>query len=379
MNVPGTFMVGNTAALCYTWPIRHRLVRTRVRLVYFVANARKVSGIMAQPDNSPAVVQHADPVTNGHARTRRPPSVAPRPDAPDEGRYVTKADYWANYYTHPDASYEWNNGYLEAKPLSTPVQYRLFLWFLKLLHEYVTFYDNADLMSLETGFSMVIPDPDNPGALKDAVRKPDLAAILHTNPVQWGDHDHSYKGICDLCIESLSDSSMKEILRDIKIKKSEYAFAGVQEYYILDPEDEYMVFYTRAATGTYVEIQPDAEGVIRSGILPGFQFRLRDLSRLPALEDLLTDEVYYYVLPGYRAALERAEQEGLRAEQERQRAEQERQRAEQERQRTKQEQQRAEQERQQAEQERQRAEQEQQRAARYAARLRELGINVDDL
>lgn len=306
---------------------------------------------MAKPENRPGARPQASSPTNGQTTVHHRPHVSARPDAPDEGRYVTKADYWANYYTHEDASYEWNNGYLEAKPLSTPVQYRLFLWFLKLLHEYVTFYDNADLMSLETGFSMLIPDPDHPGTVKDVVRKPDLAAILRTNPVQWGDHDHSYKGICDLCVESLSDSSMKEILRDIKIKRSEYAFAGVQEYYILDPEDEYMVFYTRSATGDYVAIQPDAQGVIRSGILPGFQFRLRDLERLPLLEELLTDDVYYYVLPGYRTALERAEQEQQRAEQERQRAEQEQQRAEQER----------------------------QRAERYAERLRELGIDVDAL
>lgn len=61
------------------------------------------------------------------------------------------------------------------------------------------------------------------------------------------------------------------------------------------------------------------------------------------------------------------------------RAEQERQRAEQERQRAEQERQRAEQERQRAEQERQRAEQERERGDRLAAKLRELGINPEDL
>jgi Uma2 family endonuclease len=53
--------------------------------------------------------------------------------------------------------------------------------------------------------------------------------------------------------------------------------------------------------------------------------------------------------------------------------------AEQERQRAEQERQRAEQERQLAEQERQRAEQERQRAERLAAKLRELGVNPDEL
>ena len=66
-------------------------------------------------------------------------------------------------------------------------------------------------------------------------------------------------------------------------------------------------------------------------------------------------------------------------ERESQRAEQESQRAEQESQRAEQESQRAEQESQRAEQERQRAEQERQRADRLAARLRELGINPDEV
>jgi hypothetical protein len=139
---------------------------------------------MAKTVIAPSKVKQAGLATNGHVAGHvtghRLPSVSARPDAPDDGRYVTKEEYWANYYTHADASYEWNNGYLEAKPVSTLMQYRLFLWFLKLLHEYVTYYDNAELMSLETGFTMTVPDPDKGGALKEVVRKPDLAAILRT-------------------------------------------------------------------------------------------------------------------------------------------------------------------------------------------------------
>ncbi|MCE7987880.1 MAG: hypothetical protein DYG89_42490 [Caldilinea sp. CFX5] len=61
--------------------------------------------------------------------------------------------------------------------------------------------------------------------------------------------------------------------------------------------------------------------MIRSNVLPGFQFRLRDLQRLPLFEELAKDEVYYYVMPAYQAALDRIQQEQQRAEQEKQRAE----------------------------------------------------------
>lgn len=237
-------------------------------------------------------------------------SPVPRSDAPDDGRYVSKAEYWATYYNHADASYEWNDGYLEAKPLSTPLQYNLYLWFLILLKQYIQVYQTGQLMGLETGFTMTVPDLKLPGRYKETVRKPDIAVIHHDNQVPWGETDHSYAGICDLCIEVLSDSSKYEIERDTKTKKAEYAFAGVQEYYILDPSDEHMHFYVRTATGQYEEIVPDAEGIIRSTILPGFQFRLNDLHRLPNLETLALDVVYQnYVLRHYQAAVARAEAE----------------------------------------------------------------------
>jgi hypothetical protein len=70
-----------------------------------------------------------------------------------------------------------------------------------------------------------------------------------------------------------------------------------------------MRFYQRTPTNTYLEILPDAQGVIRSVILAGFQFRLSDLYRLPTLETLALDPVYQgYILPNYRAALTEAEE-----------------------------------------------------------------------
>ena len=233
-----------------------------------------------------------------------------RPGAPDDGRFVSKAEYWATYYNHPDVSYEWNDGYWEAKPLSTPLQYNVYLWFLSLLQQYLQVYQTGQLMGLETGLTMNIPDLKLPGRNKETVRKPNIAVIRHENPVPWGDADHSYAGICDLCIEVLSDSKKSEIERDTKTKKAEYALAGVQEYYILDPNDKHMHFYVRTAPGQYNEIAPDVDGIIQSTILPGFQFRLRDLHLLPTLETLALEPVYQgYVLLDYQQAVARADTE----------------------------------------------------------------------
>jgi flagellar biosynthesis GTPase FlhF len=95
---------------------------------------------------------------------------------------------------------------------------------------------------------------------------------------------------------------------------------------------------------------------------------------LPTLEEIAEQERQH-------AEQERqhAEQERSRAEQERQRAEQERQRAEQERSRAEQAHRQMEQERNRAEEEKSRAEQERARAAKLAEKLRELGLDPDDV
>lgn len=101
------------------------------------------------------------------------------------------------------------------------------------------------------------------------------------------------------------------------------------------------------------------DGIIASTVLPGFQFRVADLLRRPEDEALLDDPVYAnFVLPGWQRDRARAEAEAQRADAEAQRAETEARRAETEA---------------------QRAETEAQRAEAMAARLRELGIDPDDL
>lgn len=61
-------------------------------------------------------------------------------------------------------------------------------------------------------------------------------------------------------------------------------------------------------------IRPD-NGVIRSKILPGFQFRDADIYRLPQPPDLLEDEIYAgFASPFVRAERERTERERQRAE-----------------------------------------------------------------
>lgn len=226
----------------------------------------------------------------------------------EAGRQVSEALYWKKYYEYPDHSYEWNNGSLELKPMPDPQQYRVYAWFVALLRHYLQVHPIAQMMALETGFRLVLPD-------KVTVRKPDLFVVRHDNPVALNETDRSYKGICDLAIESLSDSDEDEVERDTIDKKAEYAYVGVQEYYILDARKNHMIFYQRNSQGAYAAIAPDHAGVIRSTVLPGFQFRELDLYRQPSLIEMALDPVYQdFVLPEYQAEKARAERERIRAE-----------------------------------------------------------------
>jgi len=155
-----------------------------------------------------------------------------------------------------------------------------------------------------------------------SIRKPDVAIVLNENPVMLHLNDCNFKGIFDMCIESLSYSTLKDIKRDTVEKKKEYEGIGVREYYILDARRTETAFYRLNQKGKYRKIKPSRKGIIQSEVLPGFQFRVSDLYDRPSIEQLAEDEVYQdYMLPFYQKALQIAETERKRAEIERKRAE----------------------------------------------------------
>ena len=246
--------------------------------------------------------------------------------APAHGLRVTLEEYWEKWYERPhphiDVSYEWDNGILEAKPLPNFAQTEQHRWFFRLLSCYLEVNPIAKILCLETGTYMSVRDENLPSGKWEVVFKPDIGIILDDNPAPWGaDDQRSYIGICDMIVEELSDSTSAEIKRDTEEKKDGYARAGVKEYFILDPKDRYLHFYRFGVAGRYEEIEPDEEGVIRSQVLPGFQFRREDLLREPMLVELARDDVYAnYVIPELQVAETRVEKAEERADAAKQRA-----------------------------------------------------------
>jgi flagellar biosynthesis GTPase FlhF len=224
------------------------------------------------------------------------------------------------------------------------------------------------------------------------VRKPDLGVVLNSNPVPLKLNGNRYDGIFDLCIEALSDTTKKAKERDTVEKKEEYEYVRVKEYFILDGKAIESAFYRLNRWGIYEEIKPIDGNVIRSEVLPGFQFRTSDLYQLTPLKELVKDEVYRgFVMLDYQQSEQEKEQALLRAEQAEQQKEQQKLRAEQAEQEKEQQKRRAEQERKEkeealrlAEEERKqkeealkRAEEAEKEKERMAAILKQLGISLD--
>ena len=233
---------------------------------------------------------------------------------------VSEAEYWKVYYEHPDVSYEWNNGFLEEKPMPDFLSISLYRWFSRLLEEYLTVFPIGQIMILEMGFRLEL------GKKKVSIRKPDLAVILHSNPVEAKPLDRSFQGVCDLCIEFLSDSTPAEVERDTVHKKEEYAKAGVAEYYILDRLRKHTAFYFLNQQGVYETMKYKEPGVIHSRVLDRFAFRLEDLEKQVAFERLIEDPLYQpFLLKSFQKERQLKEKERQQKEKERQQKEKERQ------------------------------------------------------
>jgi len=184
-----------------------------------------------------------------------------------DGLAVSEAEYWEIYYHDPDFTYEWNDGYLEEKPMSDLDGSETYQWFLEILRCWFKKYPVGRISNLDIGFHLALPH-------KTSIRKPDLSVVLDSNPVTIEGKDCTYAGIFDLCVESLSHSNLKEIKRDTVDKKKEYEGAGVREYYILDARKSHTAFYALDKNGKYKKnrCKRDSE-VHRSSRLPVSDFR----------------------------------------------------------------------------------------------------------
>jgi Uma2 family endonuclease len=102
---------------------------------------------------------------------------------------------------------------------------------------------------------------------RPSAREPDLIYVAASQLPQL--RETFLDGPAALCVEIVSPESAD---RDFNDKFQEYEAAGVQEYWIIDPDDHAVLFYRLAENGRYRRILP-TEGIFVSEAVPGLVLR----------------------------------------------------------------------------------------------------------
>ena len=109
------------------------------------------------------------------------------------------------------------------------------------------------------------------------VVEPDLLYLSNERAAQVLTPLHA-KGVPELVVEIASKGTRK---RDETIKRRLYERAGVTEYWVLDPEIDVVRIYRRAGDrfGRPVELSREADDVLTTALLPGFELPLARVFR----------------------------------------------------------------------------------------------------
>ena len=172
---------------------------------------------------------------------------------------ISSEDYLEHYAAH---FCEWVEGYVIKM---SPIHVKHFIitdYLARLFHPY--------LRVTKVGVYRAAPFVmEMPSGKK---REPDLQTILKENYDRL--KPTLVAGAADICIEVMSPGTEAVDRGD---KFTEYEKAGVCEYWMLDPMREESLFYRLNENGIFMPQRPDANGVYRTLLLPGFALHVPTL------------------------------------------------------------------------------------------------------
>jgi Uma2 family endonuclease len=153
---------------------------------------------------------------------------------------------------------EWVDGKIEMSSPASLRHQQIKAFLARIFTSYVEVLDLG--MILDAPFQMKLPFSG---------REPDVLFIAREHLDRL--HETRVQGAADLVVEIISFESIE---RDREKKLSEYRRGGVPEYWIIDPLTNRVDFYQLEADGAYAEVAPDADGIYRSRVLPGFWLKV---------------------------------------------------------------------------------------------------------
>jgi len=144
---------------------------------------------------------------------------------PCQGEW-TEAEYLALETNH---LIELSDGCLEVLPMPTPLHQRIAQFLFKLLEAFV--------LAHMPGEVFMAPLPVRLWAGK--LREPD---VVYVRPGRIPNPRRPPEG-ADLAMEVVSEGEENRV-RDLDIKRQEYARAGITEYWIIDPQEQHITVLT---------------------------------------------------------------------------------------------------------------------------------------
>ena len=175
---------------------------------------------------------------------------------PDQGQW-SEADYLE---LDGGCLIEFTDGNIEVLPIPTPTHQRIVFWLQAQLYQFVR--------SRGLGEVVAAPMPVRIGSGK--FREPDLA-FLSVDHADW-EADQCWEG-ADLVVEIVSESDPK---RDLVVKRTEYARAGIAEYWIIQPRES-VVSVLKLSGRSYQERRFTLGEIATSQRLAGFEVAVSEL------------------------------------------------------------------------------------------------------
>ncbi len=158
------------------------------------------------------------------------------------------------------------NGRLEILPMPTQSHQFILDFVFPLLKVFVRVHDLG--VALFSGMKIRIKNAGNP-----IFRDPDIVFMKKENAHRR--HEKFWEG-ADLVMEVVSGDA-KDRRRDLVVKVKEYAAAGIAEYWIIDPNEGFILVLTLDGTAYKVHGEFRAGQQATSVLLPGFSVSVDDV------------------------------------------------------------------------------------------------------